>query len=421
MSLKNKLISSSLGIVGLQNTPVKLPSSKSMWIRALLLQACHLQVSIKSSSAGPISQDVKATQNVLGEWRKGSDEYNVQDSAALLRFLVFLLLSKPAEYTISLSQNLLQRPHQEMIEVLKQFNVKAELSLAKLKLNTTNAKLPSTVNLSLKNTSQIASGIALLYGTLLKDVVLEFDAIEMQHSISYFQLTLEMLKKLGVYSEISLTTEGKLSKVILKHSKEVSMDKRISFEIEPDMSAAFAVASYYALHKKGVLLGDFTKSLQPDFEFIRILKKIGVQFDANSECLTVLPAETQSLVALETDLRETPDLFCSLAVLCAFAQGKSRLRNLGTQNQKESKRLSEIKFLLGLWGVSAEIINQDLIIYGKGASSLKLIHQSYEYDPKGDHRLAMSAALLEPLNPDFKISHREVVHKSFPGFWEAIS
>jgi 3-phosphoshikimate 1-carboxyvinyltransferase len=42
-------------------------------------------------------------------------------------------------------------------------------------------------------------------------------------------------------------------------------------------------------------------------------------------------------------------------------------------------------------------------------------------DPHGDHRVAMSLALIGLVTPGITVAHPEVVNKTWPAFWNVLS
>ncbi len=128
--------------------------------------------------------------------------------------------------------------------------------------------------------------------------------------------------------------------------------------------------------------------------------------------------------AIEADMSAMPDCAQTLAVVCAFAEGTSRLTGLSTLRVKETDRIAALCAELGKLGVVTRSGPDWLEIDGLGdrhqsperkrrvRSQRTPTIQSYE-----DHRMAMSFAIAGLKTP-LRIEHPEVVSKSFPGFWE---
>jgi 3-phosphoshikimate 1-carboxyvinyltransferase len=128
------------------------------------------------------------------------------------------------------------------------------------------------------------------------------------------------------------------------------------------------------------------------------------------------------IVASHTELRpvDVPprrapsmiDEYPILAVLCAAAQGTSRLRGLHELRVKESDRLAATAAMLRVNGVHVEIEDDDLVIHGTGR-----IPGGGHVETHMDHRLAMSALVLgQVTQAPVTIDDARFIDTSFPGF-----
>lgn len=127
------------------------------------------------------------------------------------------------------------------------------------------------------------------------------------------------------------------------------------------------------------------------------------------------------LKAVDVPAERSPsmiDEYPVLAVACACAQGRSRLRGLAELRVKESDRLSATVALLRNNGVQVEVQGDDMLIEGAGmkADGAHLFGGG-QVQTHMDHRLAMSAAILGLVaeNP-VEIDDIGFIETSFPGF-----
>jgi 3-phosphoshikimate 1-carboxyvinyltransferase len=112
-------------------------------------------------------------------------------------------------------------------------------------------------------------------------------------------------------------------------------------------------------------------------------------------------------------MNEAPDAALALAVACVFAEGKSRIRNVGNLRLKESDRLSGLKTEIRRLGGFAEVERDDLLV---GPGELRgAVVQTYD-----DHRMAMSMALIGLRLPGVVIEQPEVVTKTWPGYFKML-
>jgi 3-phosphoshikimate 1-carboxyvinyltransferase len=118
-----------------------------------------------------------------------------------------------------------------------------------------------------------------------------------------------------------------------------------------------------------------------------------------------------SLNGIDIDMYDTPDLFPILAVIGAFAKGKTTLYNASNLRLKESDRIFCTARELKKMGVKVEESDDKLIIYH--CENLKGIEINHE----SDHRIAM-AIMVAALYADTpsKIANVEIVKDSYPEF-----
>lgn len=116
--------------------------------------------------------------------------------------------------------------------------------------------------------------------------------------------------------------------------------------------------------------------------------------------------------AIETDMRDTPDIIPLVAVLCCAAEGKSTIRGTRRLRIKESDRVESTLSLIRALGGEASATEDEICVSG-GA-----LHGG-EVDSCGDHRIAMAAAVASTLaSGDIILRGAECVAKSYPTFWE---
>jgi 3-phosphoshikimate 1-carboxyvinyltransferase len=139
-------------------------------------------------------------------------------------------------------------------------------------------------------------------------------------------------------------------------------------------------------------------------DFIEPVFDLTVTGGAPLRATEIRPGEVPTLV----------DEIPILAVAAAFAEGTSRFRGLDELRVKESDRLAKTAELLTKTGVDNRIEGDDLIIVGQGRTATP----AFEFDPVGDHRLAMAAAILAKYGQQpSRIMGADCVDVSFPGFF----
>ena len=108
---------------------------------------------------------------------------------------------------------------------------------------------------------------------------------------------------------------------------------------------------------------------------------------------------------------QTPDLVPILAIVAGAKQGAT-FEHCARLRLKETDRLETTAAMIRNLGGWAEILEDSLIIKGTG-------YRGGIVDAKGDHRIAMSAAIAATVCTEpVTILNAHEVKKSYPGFWE---
>lgn len=119
-----------------------------------------------------------------------------------------------------------------------------------------------------------------------------------------------------------------------------------------------------------------------------------------------------TLSGMDVDMGTMPDMVPTLAAIALFAKGKTAIRNVSHLRHKESNRLWAIASEWSRLGARVEEVNDGITIHGGERLSGEVV------DPHGDHRLAMSLAVVGLRVPGIRIKNERCVDKSFPRFWE---
>jgi len=151
-------------------------------------------------------------------------------------------------------------------------------------------------------------------------------------------------------------------------------------------------------------------SKQPDKKILELLEKMGCSVKWKGGAAEVEGPE--KLKPVDADMNECPDIVPTVAVVAAFAGGKSVLRNVGHLKIKESDRMVVVCEELGKMGIKAYEQAGALIVEGGRPKGAVI----YSHD---DHRIAMAFAVAG-LKAGVKIEGAAAVGKSFPDFFERL-
>jgi 3-phosphoshikimate 1-carboxyvinyltransferase len=168
-----------------------------------------------------------------------------------------------------------------------------------------------------------------------------------------------------------------------------------------------------------ILEGVMTNPLRSGL--IKTLREMGAAIevlaerDEGGESVADLRVRAGPLKAVDVPPERAPsmiDEYPILAVAAAFAEGATRMRGLQELRVKESDRLAATAAMLRGNGVEVEIVEDDLIVQGRGRAvggGLVATHM--------DHRIAMSALVLGLASEQpVKIDDSAFIATSFPGF-----
>lgn len=370
--------------------------------RALIVKSFYEELEIIGSSQ---CDDVVKMEESLFHFKQ-SETMNCGAAGTTLRFLMARTSREEGEFHLTGDHRLFERPHRGLIDILKQLSVTVDYPEKNyMRIVSKGWNYSQAIQVDMEQSSQFASALLLSAWELPKK--LELHLSENKNSMSYLQMTIDFLRQLG------MEIDQKENKITVEAGQIL---KATSISIEPDMSSCFAIAAIAATSGEAVLENFPAESLQPDYRFIDILKKLNVPIDYNlaSKSLTVRKAE--QIPAIELNLKDNSDLFPVLSAFLINSQGISEISGIDHLVHKESDRLQNTIDLINSVGGSCRVEHQRFYLQGKPHISFRTL----EFDPDKDHRMAMAAALLNYKGANIEILNKEVVNKSFPEFWQIL-
>ena len=378
------------------------PFSKSLILRALIVQSYFPKLQIKGDSK---CDDVLFLKEGLRSL-KNQTEVDCAHGGAVLRFLALRASRESGCFILRGSKSLFQRPMQELQMILNQLSCEIECDKNNLTVKSHGWHLSGdALTVSASRSSQFVSAIFLNSWKLAHDLFISIEGNIV--SSSYFQMTLSFLRSLG------MQIIGEDREYYIPAKQEI---RQFIYQPEPDMSCLFSLS---ALAEKEVVFTDWSEqSLQPDFIFPDLLRKMGFQIKHTNRVLKITGGN--NLKPIKYNIKNCPDLFPVLAALCALAEGISHLYGAPHLRYKESNRIEEVAKLLCLTGRKVKVLNDGLIIEGHSVSS-GIEGNVIFFDPKEDHRMAMAAAVLKKAGEPIQILNPKVVNKSFPDFWSVVN
>ena len=344
--------------------------------------------------------DGKYTVNPIAQIKKGAT-LDCGESGSTLRFLLPVAAALGADATFTGQGRLPERPLSPLYEEMTSHGVKmTENGHMPLKCE---GNLPAGLyTIDGGVSSQFISG--LLMALPLTKQQSRIVITGKQESASYIGLTLNALKQFGI--EIQPTTDGF---IIAGGQEFITPAQQVA--VESDWSAAaFWITAGVTGSKPITCSGlDYEQSAQGDRRIVDVLRRMGADITTGNNTVTARPS---NLIATQIDCADIPDLVPIMAVAAASAQGTTMFNNISRLRIKESDRVQSIMELLSGAGITAYASENTLTVTGGPA-------RSCTYNPSGDHRMAMTAAILaSAMNVKITISDAECTAKSYPAFFD---
>jgi 3-phosphoshikimate 1-carboxyvinyltransferase len=120
------------------------------------------------------------------------------------------------------------------------------------------------------------------------------------------------------------------------------------------------------------------------------------------------------LRAVDVDMNAISDTVMTMAVVALYADGVSRIRNVGHIRHKETDRIAALAAELRKLGARIDELADGLVIEPPASAML----QPARINTYDDHRMAMSFALAGLKFPGVTILDPGCVAKTYPGFWD---
>ncbi len=184
--------------------------------------------------------------------------------------------------------------------------------------------------------------------------------------------------------------------------------------IEPDASGMSYFLAAAAITEGRVRIpGISGDSAQGDIGLVDALVSMGCRADIDDDSITVHGGGT--LGGIDIDMSNMPDVVPTLAVVAAYAQGRTHITGIGNLRFKECDRIEAVSTELAKMGVDVETTADTLTVHG-GRRPQGAVIDTYD-----DHRIAMAFAIAGLRTPGVVIRDPGCVRKSFPTFWQRLS
>ena len=350
-----------------------------------------------------LREDSLTVKGTGGEIKAEKQKIFAGNSGSTIRMIAPLAALAQTKIILDGDSRLRQRPMGDLLSALVGLGVNArslndngcppiEIQGGEFKAN--------EVTLSGETSSQPVSALLMAAPYFKKGLSIKIDG--RLRSRPYIDITLDTMHAFGIDA-------------VNRDYKEFTVEggqhyKARRYRIEGDYSSAAYFLAAGAIGGGPVSVANLKNdSVQGDRHLLNILERMGASVDYDKEQVRV--HRTGGLKGVNVDLGDYPDLVPTLAVVAAFAEGKTKITNIAHLRFKESDRIKDTAAELNKMGVKTEVGADTMVIYGgkpKGA----------EINAHNDHRLAMSltiAALFA--DGDSIVNGAEAVNKSYPRFF----
>ncbi len=403
---------------------------------------CAAGADIRREQAGTYRIDGMAGRPRGGEGTPLSCD--VHESGTSCRLLAAVLAAGTGRFRIHGAARMHERPLGELANALRMLGVnitfEARQGYPPLILDTTGLVPPedgTPCRIGLEESSQYLSGLLLAAPLARAPLILEISGNKVV-SWPYVGLTLHTLERFGVPFSVEIrenTASGwevadwrSLNEArpgCVRFLMRPAAYRSGSYTVEGDWSGASYFLAAGAVGGEPLrVTGLNADSLQGDRAMLDILRQMGARVEVEAGSVTVFPSD---LHGVEADMGACPDLVPTVAVLAAYAVGTTRIHNVAHLRIKESDRIAAPVEELGRIGISCREYPDGLAVEGQGrppftADSCCVFNCCAPRGPlfssHGDHRMAMSLALLELYGRRIRLDDPGCVSKSFPAFWD---
>ncbi len=406
---------------------VRVPGSKSLTNRALIVAALahgrsrltgaldsddtRVMVDALKSLGVAVEHDRKsaviAIEGCGGRFPVEKADLFVGNSGTTLRFLTAALAVGKGSYRIDGVPRMRQRPVSDLLQALNGLgsNARSELGtgcppvvIEADGLDGGYAFVRGDVS------SQFLSGLLMALPCSKAETIVEVEGTLV--SLPYVTMTLDLMRAFGA------EPSNRKNRRFVVHP---ALYKGRDYRIEPDASAASYFFALAAITGGEVTIEDLDEaSLQGDLDFVDVLEHMGCTVRREAGKTTVVGGP---LRAVDVDMNAISDTVMTLAVVALFADGITRIRNVGHIRHKETDRINALAVELRKLGAEVDEHPDGLVIHPTSSSGFKPAAIA-TYD---DHRMAMAFALAGLKIPGVTILDPGCVAKTYPGFWSDLA
>lgn len=407
---------------------VSVPGSKSITNRALMLAAlgnkkCILKGVLFSDDSRAFlscllelgfnveineTDKIVTVEGINGEIPNKNAKINVRSAGTAARFLTVMLSVAGGDYLLESSEQMKKRPMKELIDALRNAGVTItclekeghfpfEIHSEGLKVN--EVTIDTTIS------SQYASAL-LMAAVNTKGMTINMTGDRTNGS--YINITLNMMSQFG----INVNRNGN---TCIVPGDEFGIE---DYQIEPDASAACYFYGMAPLLKSDVVVRHLhLDSMQGDIKFVKVMEQLGCHITETAEGVHVDGTKLESFDGIDINMKDFSDQTMTMAVVAAFANTPTRIRNVGHIRLQESDRVNAIVTELNRMGIEAKDVEEN------GETNIEITPGEIKpavIETYDDHRIAMAFTLPGLVTEGIIIDNPMCCRKTFENYFEII-
>jgi len=393
---------------------IALPASKSISNRLLMIRAlsgCDFTISNLSEA-----DDTLLLGNLIDAIHHHHEpsrlmEIDTKNAGTVMRFLTAYLAARPGKWMLTGSERMKQRPIGILVEALKNLGAVIDY-LSKIEyppiLVKGNPLTGKEVTIDAGISSQYSTALLLIAPYLPEGLTIHHKGTVV--SIPYIRMTTRLMQYYGA--------SAKEGKTCIKVPPGRYLPRR--FQVEADWSAAafWYEAAVFAQEVDLELHGLFQNSLQGDAILPEIYQNFGIhtEFNAQGIHLTRIRKKPEGFYF---DFTNYPDIAPAVITTCALLGIRSRFEGLRSLRLKETDRLRALNNELDKFRPDILVSpSSDPFPTLEFGASKSVVLPDQTFETYGDHRMAMTFAMLALKSGSVRIINPDVVMKSYPGFWK---
>jgi 3-phosphoshikimate 1-carboxyvinyltransferase len=406
---------------GAVTSTVRLPGSKSMTARALILAALASGPSVierplrardtELMAAGLRALGVEVDSTDPERWPvtpgplRGPARVDVGLAGTIMRFLPPAAALAEGTVEFDGDPHARNRPLRPIVEALRTLGVSIDAS--------PTGGLPLTVHgsglveggeavIDASGSSQFVSGLLLSAPRFTKGLVLRHEGPPVP-SAPHLRMTTHMLRAAGAAVDESVPEVWTVEPGVIQGR---------SWVIEPDLSGAAPFFAAAMVTGGAVTLGGWpAESWQPVARLAELLTALGAEVSHPRGDAGLTVRGTGTLHGITADLSEVSELTPVIAALAALADGPSELRGVAHIRGHETDRITALATELAKAGAEVTEFPDGLRIVPRA------LHAT-SFETYADHRMAHAAAVVGLAVPGIELTDVACTSKTLPEFPE---